>query len=46
MNKTIIITAKTGTELPFDVRQYRTNFYENSVELQKLMYGELNSYYQ
>ncbi|MCD7932560.1 MAG: hypothetical protein LUH15_15075 [Tannerellaceae bacterium] len=27
-NKDIIITAKTGTILPFDIRQYRTVFYD------------------
>lgn len=46
MNKTIIVTAKTGTELPFDVRQYRTNFYNNPIELQKIIFDELNSFYQ
>lgn len=45
-NKTIILTAKSGTELPFDVRQYRTNFYDNAIQLQKLVLGELMSYYQ
>lgn len=46
MNKTIIVTAKTGTELPFDIRQHRTNFYNNSIELQRLVSAELNSYYK
>lgn len=46
MNKTIIVTAKTGTELPFDIRQHRTNFYNNPIELQRLVCNELNSYYQ
>lgn len=46
MNKTIIVTAKSGTDLPFDVRQHRTNFYNNLIELQKLVYEELSSYYQ
>lgn len=44
-NKTIILTAKEGTELPFDVRQHKTNFYSNTLQLQKIISEELNSYY-
>lgn len=44
-NKTIILTAKEGTELPFDVRQHKTNFYSNTLQLQKIISKELNSYY-
>lgn len=44
-NKTIIMTAKKGTELPFDIRQYKTNFYDSALHLQKIVVGELNSYY-
>lgn len=29
-NKTIILTAKKGTKLPFDIQQHRTNFYDNT----------------
>lgn len=45
-NKTIIMTAKEGTELPFDVRQYKTNFYRNTINLQKIISEELNAYYK
>ncbi len=45
-NKTIIMTAKEGTELPFDVRQYNTNFYKDPFHLQKIVAEELNSYYK
>ncbi len=45
-NKTIILTAKEGTELPFDVRQHRTNFYSNPIQLQKIVLEELKAYYQ
>lgn len=45
-NKTIILTAKNGTELPFDVRQHRTNFYSNPIQLQKIVSEELKAYYQ
>lgn len=44
-NKTIIMTAKNGRELPFDVCQYKTNFYDNTLHLQKLIVDELDSYY-
>lgn len=46
MNKTIIVTAKNGTKLPFDVGHYRTNFYNNPIELQKIVFDELSYYYQ
>lgn len=29
-NKTIILTAKKGTKLPFDIQQHQTNFYDNT----------------
>lgn len=45
-NKTIIMTAKKGTELPFDVRQYKTNFYDSALHLQKIVVKELNAYYK
>lgn len=44
-NKTIIMTAERGTDLPFDVRQYRTIFYSNLIELQKIIGNELKAYY-
>lgn len=44
-NKTIIMTAKDNTELPFDVRQYRTNFYSSPTKLQKIIVEELTNYY-
>lgn len=44
-NKTIIMTAKRGTELPFDVQQYKTLFYDNPVDLQKKIVKELEAYY-
>lgn len=44
-NKTIIMTAKDNTELPFDVRQYRTNFYTTPTKLQKILVEELTNYY-
>jgi hypothetical protein len=46
MNKRIIVTAKEGTKLPFDVGHYKTNFYTNMIDLQKIIYEELNFYYQ
>ena len=45
-NKMIIMTAKKETELPFDVRQYKTNFYDNPLHLQKIVAEELKSYYK
>lgn len=45
-NKTIIMTAKEGTELPFDVMQYKTKFYKDPFYLQKIVAEELNSYYK
>lgn len=45
-NKTIILTAQKGTELPFDVRQYKTKFYDNPIQLQKLVSEELKAYYK
>lgn len=44
--KKIILTARKGTKLPFDIRQYRTNFYNDTVELQTILLNELNSYYK
>lgn len=43
--KHIILTAAQGTELPFDVRQYKTNFYDTAFQLQKLIEKELQYYY-
>ncbi len=45
-NKTIIMTAQKGTKLPFDIQQYRTNFYNNTTHLQKIIMNELSVYYQ
>lgn len=45
-NKTIILTAKKGTKLPFDIQQHRTNFYNNTTHLQKIIMNELSSYYR
>lgn len=45
-NKTIILTAKKGTKLPFDIQQHRTNFYDNTTQLQKIIMNELSAYYQ
>lgn len=45
-NKRIIMVAKKGIELPFDIRQYRTNFYDNPIQLQKIVLEELKSYYK
>ncbi len=43
-NKKIILTAKTGTELPFDVRQYSTKFYNSDIHLQKIIKDELEHF--
>lgn len=43
--KTIIMTARAGTSLPFDVRQYRTNFYSDEMELQEIIKKELLHYF-
>lgn len=45
-NKHIILTAPTNTELPFDVRQYKVNFYSSSIQLQKIITEELRHYYE
>ena len=45
-NKTIIMTAKKGTELPFDIRQYKTIFYSSPIQLQKIIVDELKDYYK
>lgn len=44
--KKIILTAKEGTVLPFDVRQYHTNFYKDEFALQKIICGELENYFK
>ncbi|MEE1170825.1 MAG: hypothetical protein U0K87_00555 [Ruminococcus sp.] len=44
-NKKIILTAKSGTELPFDVRQYSTKFYNSDIQLQKIITEELEHYF-
>ena len=44
--KTIILTAKEGTTLPFDVRQYRTNFYKDEFSLQRVICDELENYFK
>lgn len=44
-NKYIILTAMEGTVLPFDVQQYKVNFYKNEIELQKIIEKELLHYY-
>lgn len=44
-NKRIILTAKEGTELPFDVRQYSTKFYKTDIHLQKIITDELEHYF-
>ena len=44
-NKTIVMTANNETELPFDIRQHKTNFYSTPTQLQKLIYEELVGYY-
>lgn len=45
LKKHIIMTASKGTELPFDVRQHKTNFYDSSFQLQNLIEKELMYYY-
>lgn len=44
-NKKILLTALHNTELPFDVRQYKTNFYKEPFHLQKIIAEELSDYY-
>jgi hypothetical protein len=44
--KSIIMTAKKGTELPFDVRQYHTVFYDKTMELQKEIISELKEHFK
>lgn len=43
--KKIILTAKEGTILPFDVQQYHTNFYKDEFSLQKMIHDELENYF-
>lgn len=43
--KDMIITAQTGTKLPFDIRNYRTVFYNTAMDLQEKMVFELKNYY-
>lgn len=43
--KKIILTAKEGTILPFDVRQYHTNFYKDEFSLQRIIRDELENYF-
>lgn len=43
--KSIIMTAKKGVTLPFDLRQYRTIFYDNPICLQKQIVNELINHY-
>lgn len=45
-NKDIIITAKLGANLPFDVQQYRTVFYTTPIELQEKIIIELKHYFK
>ncbi|GHU66160.1 hypothetical protein FACS1894184_03470 [Clostridia bacterium] len=46
LNKYIIITAKSNTVLPFDVRNYRTVFYDNETDLQEKMITEIKNHYR
>lgn len=43
--KYIILTAQEGTDLPFDIRQYKVNFYENPIQLETIIWDELKHYY-
>ena len=43
--KKVILTAIEGTVLPFDVRQYHTNFYKDEFALQKIIRDELENYF-
>ena len=44
--KSIIMTARKGTTLPFDIRQYRTVFYDNAIQLQKQIIVELKNHFR
>jgi hypothetical protein len=39
----VIQTARKGTELEFDVRNWRTTFYRNATELEEKLLGELHT---
>jgi len=43
--KSIVITAKKGTDLPFDVRNYRTILCTSPIDLQSKVLVELKSHY-
>jgi len=44
--KTIITTAKSGTKLPFDTRQYKTIFYDDEMQLHDQIFPELKYYFE
>lgn len=44
--KRILQTARHGTDLEFDVRNWRTSFYQNATELEEVAISELKSAYQ
>lgn len=44
-NCRVIQTARRGTELEFDIRNWRTLFYRNATELEEKLTPELNSAY-
>lgn len=41
--KIIILTAKNGTVLPFDVQQYNTYFYKSEIQLQNIIREQLEN---
>ena len=41
--KIIILTAKNGTVLPFDVQQYKTYFYKSEIHLQQIIKEQLEN---
>jgi len=45
-NKTIIITAKEKTELPFDTSHYKTLFYNSPMDLQNKIIEQLKHYFK
>lgn len=45
-NKTIILVAKKGRKLPFDISQYKTIFYSSEIELQDKIKEELENHYK
>lgn len=46
INKTVILTAKRGTEIHFDVKDYKVIFYSSGTDLKKELINEFNHFYK